>query len=226
MNEARCLSYSFFPSTFWLFGWVRARLKDQTRIFWWCWLMLINAIATCESFLGSPDNPNTTTSKWQSSNGNFMTNEKKLPLVKLDFLNSQHNCENGFWDPLAGRCYNTSCGYHYQFQNGHCIFRNISQTLPCPQKNEFRWWEVRYNFFLASLSFCTSLSFFQKGNSPMDLFFIRDTKLCSTARTTKSTISKWARVAGATSIESTKFAQQNLWSTFQLFKVPKNLIYF
>ena len=107
--------------------------------------MLINAIATCESFLGSPDNPQSNTT--ESSKGNFMTNDKKLPLVKLDFLNSQHNCENGFWDPLAGRCYNTSCGYHYQFQNGHCIFRNISQSLPCPQKNEFRWWEVRYNFF-------------------------------------------------------------------------------
>ena len=60
-----------------------------------------------------------------------------------------------------------------------------------------------------------------KGNSPTDLFFIRDIKLCSTARTTKSTISKWANYKKKASIESTKFAQQNLWSTFQLFKVPK-----
>ena len=65
----------------------------------------------------------------------------KLPLVELDFGKAQ--CKNGFWDPLAQRCYNTTCGYHYQFDNGHCIFRNISQALSCPQKNEFRWWEVR-----------------------------------------------------------------------------------
>ena len=65
----------------------------------------------------------------------------KLPLVELDF--GRTGCTNGFWDPLAQRCYNTTCGYHYKFENGHCIFRNISQTLSCPQKNEFRWWEVR-----------------------------------------------------------------------------------
>eukprot|EP00093_Oithona_nana_P013288 13288.XXX_936882_940044_1 [CDS] Oithona nana genome sequencing. len=84
----------------------------------------------------------TKTSKLQTSTPRkFMTNDfsltQRLPLVELDFLNSQHNCDNGFWDPLANRCYNTTCGYHYQFQNGHCLFRNISKTLQCPQKNEF-----------------------------------------------------------------------------------------
>ena len=71
------------------------------------------------------------------------------------------------------------------------------------------------NFFLL---FCphvsrnkeTRLIFLFKGNSPTDLFFIRDIKLCSTARTTKSTISKWANYKKKASIESTKFAQQNL----------------
>ena len=81
------------------------------------------------------------------------------------------------------------------------------------------------NLFCKGL-FCTP---FFVGNCPTDQFFIRDIKLCSIARTMKSTISKWGRQkakASVVSIESTKFAQQNLWSTFQLFKVLRSSVLF
>ena len=123
-------------------------------LYWYSWSWIQN-VHDYTSFLDVPDpqaprsssSIATKTSKLQTSTSRkFMTNDfsltQRLPLVELDFLNSQHNCDNGFWDPLANRCYNTTCGYHYQFQNGHCLFRNISKTLQCPQKNEFRWWEV------------------------------------------------------------------------------------
>ena len=96
------------------------------------------------------------------------------------------------------------------FRMATVFFATFRKLCHVRRKMSFVGGKVGITFFFGFFVLLYKSFFFQKGNSPMDLFFIRDTKLCSTARTTKSTISKWARVAGATSIESTKFAQQNL----------------
>ena len=84
-------------------------------------------------------------------------------LLELDFLSLSplHQCVTDpfvqFWDPLAGNCYNISCGYHFENRNGGCFYRNITrpQNRLCSHKSaittsssgekliQLKWWEVR-----------------------------------------------------------------------------------
>lgn len=102
-----------------------------------------------------------------AKNGNFLTNAfedeatlktsrkkvRRRQVIELDFLSLSplHRCRTDpfmqFWDPLAGNCYNISCGYHFQNRDGGCFYRNITrpprQRLCTREILELKWWEVR-----------------------------------------------------------------------------------
>ena len=50
-----------------------------------------------------------------------------------DFISSDCNVDNQFWDPVYRNCYNLTCGFLYQNIQGTCQYRNI--TLNKLEKN-------------------------------------------------------------------------------------------